>query len=195
MARGRTQRPPTVRNLELYHEFVCEHKTQAEIAEEFELSQPRVAAVCRKVERWVEALISPAIEVAKSPFSEGKTRLDDGQKLHVAVAIRRLQLTQAYGKFLNEFGGTEVAVAFIPLLRLWDAGAIPKRLTALLPPRDLIRSAIEMAGELNDLECLAERGPCLHLPDQLLHAHGRDNQPATAPAISIETAPSPATTV
>ena len=44
MARGRTRRPPIVRNLELYHEFICEHKTQAQIAAEFEISQPRAPA-------------------------------------------------------------------------------------------------------------------------------------------------------
>ena len=34
MARGRTRRPPSVRNLELYHDFLCEHKKQAQIAAE-----------------------------------------------------------------------------------------------------------------------------------------------------------------
>jgi len=60
MVRGRTRRPPSVRNLELYHDFVCEHKTQAFLAAELEISQPRVAAVCRKVKRWVETLVSRA---------------------------------------------------------------------------------------------------------------------------------------
>ena len=41
MARGRTRRPPIVRNLELYHEFVCQKKTQVQIAVEFDISQPR----------------------------------------------------------------------------------------------------------------------------------------------------------
>src|SRR6266478_1932121 len=85
MARGRTRRPPIVRNLELYHEFICEHKTQAQIGEEFEISQPRVAAVCRKVKRWVEMVVSSALEFAKPQLPAGQLRLDDGQKLHLAV--------------------------------------------------------------------------------------------------------------
>ena len=193
MARGRTRRPPIVRNLELYHEFVCEKKTQAQIATELEISQPRVAAVCRKVRRWVEMVVSQALELAKPQLPPGKLRLDDGQRLHLAVALRRLQLQQAHGQFLDHFGGTQVAIAFIPLLRLWDDGAIPETLTALLPPRDIIRSAIQIASELDDLACLAERGPYFNLPDELLSARAQRNQPLTAPAVATEPAsPAPA---
>jgi hypothetical protein len=182
MARGRTRRPPIVRNLELYHELVCEKKTQAQIAAELDISQPRVAAVCRIVKRWVESVVSHAMELAKPQLPPARLRLDDGQKLHMAIALRRLQLQVEYGEFLDRFGGTEVATAFIPLLRLWDRGAIPEALTALLPPRDIIRSAIQITGELVDLACLAERGPYFQLPDELLSAEAHPNQPPAAPA-------------
>src|SRR5262245_18651298 len=100
MTRGRTTRPPTVRNLELYHEIVSEHKTQAQIAAEFEISQPRVAAVHRKVQRWVEDRVAQPIEHAKNQLPPGALQLDPGEKLHLAIALRRARLQDTYGKFL-----------------------------------------------------------------------------------------------
>jgi hypothetical protein len=188
MARGRTKRPPTVRNLELYHEIVCEHKTQAEIAAEFEISQPRVAAVQRKVHRWVEQLVSQAMEQSQSKLPAGKLRLDAAQKLHLAIAIHRIQLNAAYGNFLACFGGSTVAIAFVPILTLWDAGEIPDPISALLPPREVVRTAIRMAGELDDLACLAERCPLSNLPDEFLRTHAHTTQSTSSPTESCPAA-------
>jgi hypothetical protein len=189
-------KPPIIRNLEIYHQIVCENKTQAQIAAEFGISQPRVAAVRQIVHRWVEATVSPGIELAQSQPAAAKLRFDSGQKLHLAITLRRLEMNQACGKFLDGFGGSEVAIAFIPLLRLWDHGAIPQTLTALLPARETIRSAIRIAGELDDLARLAERGPYPHLHDELLRAQGhpsQPSQPSSAPALSAAAAsPEPA---
>jgi hypothetical protein len=184
MTRGRIARPPATRNLELYHELVCEGKTQAEIAAEFQISQPRVASVCRKVARWVEALVSPAIERAKAQLSAPNERLDNGQKLHLAVGVLRLRLTQSYGKFLDYFGGTKVALAFVPILKLWDEGAIPETLAALLPRRDVLVNAVRMAAELEGLARLAARGPFAALPADLPRAESCTNCPPAAPPLS-----------
>jgi len=54
MPRGRPRREPSGRNLELYHELVCEGRLQDEVAARFRVSQPRVAMVRRDVSAWVE---------------------------------------------------------------------------------------------------------------------------------------------
>src|SRR5205085_878446 len=130
-------------------EIVCENKTQAQVAAEFGISQPRVAAVQRKVHRWLEELVSQAMAHAPPELPIDTLHLGAGQKLHLAFLIRRLELEQAYGNFLRAFGGVTIATAFIPLLAEWDAGNVPERLARLLPPRETIRSAIEMAAEVN----------------------------------------------
>ena len=194
MAGGRITKPPIIRNLELYHEIVCENKTQAQVAAEFEISQPRVAAVQRRVHRCVETLVSQSLAQSPPGLPIDKLRPSAGQKFHLAIVIRRLDLEQAYGKFLREFGGVTIAMAFIPILAEWDAGNVPEMVANLLPPRETIRRAIQMVAEINDLECLAERGPYPNLLQQLRQSSSSTFQPALPPpdpAPDLTLAPTP----
>lgn len=149
MTRGRPRRQPSGRNLELYHELVCEGRLQTEVAARFRLSQPRVASIRRTVSQWVEDSL-PAKLAGESCI---------GRRLHLAIALRRLQLQTAYAKYLERFGGVSGAEGFGHLLAAGAAGVLPQEAAARLPPRDLIQSAVVMARELADLARVAERGP------------------------------------
>jgi len=158
MTRGRPRRQPSGRNLELYHELVCEGRLQTEVAERFRLSQPRVASIRRTVSQWVEDSLPAAVDDAGCP------RDGAGRRLHLAIALRRLQLREAYGKYLQHFGGASGAEGYGHLLAARAAGVLPKETAALLPPLDLVHSAVVMARELADLARVAERGPYAALP-------------------------------
>src|SRR5262245_56304932 len=71
MSRGRPPRPPTGRNLALYHEVVGEGRSQRDVASRFSVSQARVARVCRKLRGWVAdwlaGLPQQAVELATLP--------------------------------------------------------------------------------------------------------------------------------
>jgi hypothetical protein len=158
MQRGRPRRQPSGRNLELYHELVCEERAQAEVAARFRVSQPRVAQVRRDVGAWVESML-PANSRADLPA-------DPGRRLHLAIALRRLEVTGAYGEYLEHFGGARGAAGYGHLLAAWDAGVLPPEIAALLPHRDFVHSAVRMARELEDLARVAQRGPYFHLPGE-----------------------------
>src|SRR5262245_51609617 len=53
MPRGRPNRQPSARNLELYHELVCEGRSRREVAARFRLSRPRVTQLRGQVADWV----------------------------------------------------------------------------------------------------------------------------------------------
>jgi len=158
MTRGRPRRQPSGRNLELYHELVGEGRLQADVAARFRVSQPRVAHIRRTVSQWVEDSLPAAVDDAGSDVNE------DAHRLHLAIALRRLQLQEAYGKYLEHFGGESGAEGYGHLLAASAAGVLPKEAAARLPPRDVVQSAVVMARELADLARVAERGPFATLP-------------------------------
>jgi len=172
MTRGRPRRQPSGRNLELYHELVGEGRLQAEVAARFRVSQPRVAHIRRTVSQWVEDSLPAAVDDAASVVMHGNPGIDDtasvvnveAHRLHLAIALRRLQLQEAYGKYLEHFGGESGAEGYGHLLAASAAGVLPKEAAARLPPRDLVQSAVVMARELADLARVAERGPFAELP-------------------------------
>jgi hypothetical protein len=181
MPRGRPRRQPSGRNLELYHELVCESRLQVEVAERFRVSQPRVAQVRQEVADWVDSQL-PAAAVAdvNDAGSVVNTAADDagsvvneaGRRLHLAIALRRLQLTNAYGKYLEHFGGVCGAEGYGHLLAASDAGILPPTAAASLPRRELVESAVQMARELTELAEVAQRGQFFQLPE-LLREKGR----------------------
>src|SRR5262245_54379714 len=59
MPRGRPNRQPSARNLELYHELVCEGRSRREVAARFRLSRPRVTQPRAQVAEWVAAMLPP----------------------------------------------------------------------------------------------------------------------------------------
>ena len=165
MSQGRPKRQPSRRNLELYHELVCVGRLQAEVASRFRLSQPRVAKIRGQVAEWVaETLpaefaraIAAAIQIARP-----RAKLPEaGLHLHGAIALRRMQLQQAYGPFLDRFMDESAG-----LLAAIKAGALRRDEMDLLD--DLNDSAISMAREMEDLAAVAERGPLRDLPDLAL---------------------------
>jgi len=152
MAGGRPKRPqPSGRNLELYHELVCEERSQGEVARRFGVSQPRVARIRRDVAAWVESCCPPH-SVPLSP----------GQRLHLTIATRRQRLLTAYGDYLEQFGGQRGIEGVSHLLAAAAAGLVelrPRR-------RDMMQAAVAMARELAGLTRAALRGPLARLlPD------------------------------
>lgn len=160
MPKGRPRREPSARNLELYHELICEGRQQADVAARFRVSQPRVAMVRRQVSAWVDAMLD---EDAGGCISGG----DAGSRLHLAIALWRSKVSQAYQSFLNLFGGASGAMAYGHLLAACDAGLVPSDVAGKLPNRKFVESAVRMARQLDALAHVASRGPFASLPDEL----------------------------
>jgi hypothetical protein len=159
----RRARQPSRRNLELYHEIAGEGRLQVEVAARLGISQPRVAQLCRQVERWIErtlpAEVGPMVQLAAAA-EPGEGGLDEkGLRLHLAIALRRLHLQKAYGPYLERFGGARGALAYGRLWAAIDAGLLPGKVAAAMPDRSCIASAVRMAEELEDLARVAQRGP------------------------------------
>jgi len=167
---GRPPRLPARRNLEIYHELICERLRQADVAARQRISQPRVALIRRQVEAWVERWL-PADLLP----SEHAT-IDAGRRLHLAIAVCRLKLESAYRDYLAIFGGPSGVYGFGHLLAASDAGLLPHDVAARIPRRDFICSATRMARELEDLAHVAQRGPFPHLPSVV--ENGPDAQPS-----------------
>jgi len=154
MAGGRPKRPqPSGRDLELYHELVCEGRLQTEVAVRFRVSQARVAQIRRDVAAWVEGSVPPH-----------RVPLAEGQRLHLAIAARRAELLRRYRDYLDEFGGQRGAEGFGHLLAAADAGIVELK-AATRVPRDYIASAVAMARELAGLTRVALRGPLAQVLD------------------------------
>ncbi|HZN35360.1 MAG TPA: hypothetical protein VFB80_16135 [Pirellulaceae bacterium] len=147
MPRGRIRRQPSGRNLELYHELVCEGRSRHEVAARFRLSRPRVTQLRGQVAEWVAAMLPPGFAATGDP----------GRRFHQAISVRRLQLQKACGEFLDEFGGGRGAQGYQHLLAARKRGVLPR--TSRLPSRELVQSAVRMARELDDLARVASRGP------------------------------------
>ncbi|HZN35640.1 MAG TPA: hypothetical protein VFB80_17545, partial [Pirellulaceae bacterium] len=87
-----------------------------------------------------------------------------GQRLHLAIATRRLRLLKAYRDYLDQFGGQRGAEGFGHLLAAADAGIVELK-SATQVRRDYIESAVAMARELAELTRAAQRGPLSQLLD------------------------------
>ena len=162
MPRGRPIRDPSLRNLELYHELVCEGRLQAVVAARFRVTQSRVAQISLQIRDWIDRLL-PTTAKARLPLANGFSLA--GQSLHLAIALRRKYLTDAYGEFLAHFGGPAGAAAYGQLLAAQDAALLPRELADRLPPRYLVQTAARLARELDGLTRLAQRGPFFRLPE------------------------------
>jgi hypothetical protein len=185
--------------LELYHEVVWLGRTQAEVADQFGVSQPRAATVCQQVREWVDETVpadfaeqcAKAILAAPAPDASDENRArpltppensanptadrrqtvareltNPGHRLHLALSVLRFRLTPAYAKYLDCFGGQRAAADLAPIVAAWKEGRLAKEIADLLPRRDLVESAVQMALELDELAGLALRGPFFHLPQQ-----------------------------
>lgn len=154
MPRGRPARTPSARNLALYYELVCEARTQRAVAARFGISQARVARVRACVGRWVErwlAALPPVPLPGPAEWSEA------ARGFHLAVHLEQLRLQEAYGEYLDHFGGLEGAARYEHLLQALDDGLVPQEAAAELPSRSLLASAVRMARELADLAEVARK--------------------------------------
>jgi hypothetical protein len=196
MTRGRPKRHPSLRNLELYHEIVYLGLRQTEVAGQFSVSPARAAAICQQVKDWVDALLpshilaqavatslsqrqaastgSPERETTENSQSNAESETLAAQltgnpacRLHLALAIRRVQLTRAYGNYLDCFGGLSQVLQLAPVVATWKDGKLARQISDMLPSMHLVESAVQMAQELEGLANLALRGPFFDLPDRM----------------------------
>jgi hypothetical protein len=196
MPRGRPKASPSLRNLELYHEIVYLGLRQTEVAGQFSVSPARAAAICQRVTEWVDALLpsdvlAQAVATAVSRHQTANTGSAECQttgesksnagpaaiasqltgnpacRLHLALAIRRIQLTRAYGNYLDCFGGLSQVLQLAPVVAVWKDGQLAKQISDMLPSMHLVESAVQMAQELEGLANLALRGPFFDLPDRM----------------------------
>jgi hypothetical protein len=49
----KTRRVPSKRNREIYRQHVLLNRSQRDVAAEFDLTQPRVTAICKQVKAWL----------------------------------------------------------------------------------------------------------------------------------------------
>jgi hypothetical protein len=87
---------PTYRNLQLYHEFVTERRTQVALAQRWRISQCRVSQITRRVKNWVDGLVPPR-RFAGEP----------DKRFHLAVALERIRLREAYDPLVEMFTGPD----------------------------------------------------------------------------------------
>lgn len=173
MPSGRPRSQPSLRNLEIYHEIVYLECPQAEVAVQFHVSPPRAAAICQQVKDWVEALLPPDVPIPAHLAG------DPAFRFHLALALRRHQLTNAYAKYLDAFGGQRNAADMAPIVAAWREGTLSPEISYLLPSRHFVERAVQMAQELDGLANLALRGPFSNLPDQFFHDQQLQPLPGT----------------
>ena len=90
MTRGRPPQEPSIRNLEIYHELVCEDRLQSAVAARFRINQSRVAQIAHQVRNWIDRLL-PATAKARLLLLSGFSLA--AQSLHLAIALRRHRLS------------------------------------------------------------------------------------------------------
>jgi hypothetical protein len=162
MSRGRPTHDPSLRNLKLYHELVCEGASQNKIAARLGISQPRIARICRQINAWLD-IVLPLPLAARIPPTPGLAPA--AQRFHLAVAFRHQHLAIAYKEFLDHLGGADGAIAYEQLHLAHDAGQLPADLAATLPPKDLIQSAARFARHLTDLASISALRPLNIFPN------------------------------
>jgi hypothetical protein len=159
MTRGRPRQQPTRRNLELYHERAYEGRLQIAVAARFQLSPPRAAKICDQVRAWVDqtlTVVSPTGRAASA---------SPGLRLHLAIAVRRMQSTAAYGPQLDLLQGCDGIYKWLQWHAAVREGLVPPDVAGQLPPLGMLVESIGMLEELEDLASVAERGPFFHLPE------------------------------
>ena len=154
MPRRNQLRFPSYRNLQVYHEWVYERRSQAAIATDRRLSQRRVSQIGQQVQAWVDRLV---------PF---KYFLGDAAKrFHLAIAHERMRLHKAYdpvlGMFLGEEGEPRYLRQYIAVL---GGEALNTVEISEQPDFHLLNQAVNVQGRLAELEAIANRGPFADLP-------------------------------
>jgi hypothetical protein len=186
---GRPRRHPSARNLRLYHELLTSGAPQSHIAARFRVSRPRVAQIRADVERWVAsqlpADLSALAAESPQPSNEAARRCTEPVvRLHLAIAVRRVQLEASYAENLAPFGGTAGVRALANLLAASDAGRFPTDYLQSLPRRPVLDAAVKMARVLDDVAAIAQLGPFPNAPADYFASL----QPKTEPPAEAENA-------
>ena len=159
MTRGRPRQQPTRRNLELYHERAYEGRLQTAVAARFRLSPARAAKICDQVRAWVDQTLTGVHPTGRA------ANASPGLRLHLAIAVRRIQSTAAYGPQLDLLRGCEGVCRWLQLHAAAKEGLVPPDVARRLPPLGMLMESVGMLEELDDLASVAERGPFFRLPD------------------------------
>jgi hypothetical protein len=145
---------PSYRNLQLYHQWVDERRSQAAIAAEQHLSQRRVSQIAQQVRGWVDRLVPPKHYLG-----------DEAKRFHLAIAQERIRLHQAYDPLLAMFLGEEGQPRYLRR-SLAVVGGQPLHTVEIseLPNVRLLDQAASVQGRLAQLEAVANLGPFADLP-------------------------------
>jgi len=167
MPRLLRKRPvPSGRNLLMYHELAYNSRTQAAVAAHFRISQRRVCEIGGKVRSWVDCV------VPRRHF-----RSEPGLRLHLAIAMERQRLQDAYDPLIGLFTGDDDEPRFV---RRYVAVVAGRPLNTVevsdKPDIGLLNQAADVQAVLSYLEFVANLGPFADVPcqvtQQIVHTCG-----------------------
>src|SRR5687768_8026533 len=98
------ERPPSHRDLDVFHQHVIRHRKQRDVAAEFNLEQGQVSRICSKVRRWLGKATAE---------QQGLPAGIEGLRSQVNVHVRQLgellvQATEGYQRSLEDQKITKV---------------------------------------------------------------------------------------
>jgi hypothetical protein len=175
---------PTYRNLQLYHEFVTERRTQVALAQRWRISQCRVSQITRRVKNWVDGLVPPR-RFAGEP----------DKRFHLAVALERIRLREAYDPLVEMFTGPDGQPRLVRK-SVTVVGGEARRSVEISEQTDfrLLSQAVDVQGRLAELEAIANLGPLADLPNQIHQTTVHRVVPAEKPAGQTASMPGSNTT-
>jgi hypothetical protein len=156
-AMARRPRPPSIRNLRLYHELHCAGRTQVQVAARYCITQGRVSHICARVEAWIDRQLNGRRAARGSP----------GQRLHLAIAWERIHLQESCEPLWILSGEEHQELRYVRRrITLEDGKPVVSIEITTQPDRRHIDQALNVTLRLLALEKVAQLGPFADLPQR-----------------------------
>jgi hypothetical protein len=148
---------PSYRNLQIYHAWACERRTQAKIAAAYGLSQRRISQVGQQVEAWIRSRVS---------FHEFTA--NNGLRFHLAVARERMRLHHDHDPLLEMFVGEDGEERYLRRsVQVVGGEALHTVEISEKPNGRLMNHALAVQIRLAELEAIGNLGPFADLPNKV----------------------------
>jgi hypothetical protein len=164
-----------MRNLVLYHEWAFSRRRQVDLAREFRLGQGRVSQIARQVAQWVDQIVQPR-----------HFRRQPGMRMHLAVVRELLRLRTDHAPLLQLLDEGKTAEHYVRrYVAVVDGRPIQTLEITDRPSWKMFNQAIDVAGELAELEAVTNLGPFANVLDQVQQTIQHESEPAeTGPNMS-----------
>jgi len=157
MPRHNLLRFPSYKNLQIYHRFAYERRTQTALAKELGLSQRRVSQIAQQVKSLVDLQVPPRHYLGQ-----------DGLRFHLAIAHERLRLKESYEPLVAMFTGPDGDPCYLRrYITVVNGQPLHTVEVSEKPDLRLLNQATSVVGRLAQLEAIAKVGPFAGLPDQI----------------------------